>query len=81
VSKTKTVDYRYCECGLKRGFRSERDADKALGRAQAKRDRAAESRGTRRGSYRESRYYECDYGLFHLTSESRRHFNDRLDAA
>ncbi|QMP84516.1 hypothetical protein HUN43_00056 [Streptomyces phage Endor1] len=79
--KTKTVDYRYCQCGLKRGFPSERAADKALGRAQAKRDRLAESRGTRRGLHRESRYYQCEYDLFHLTSESRRHFNDRLVAA
>lgn len=79
--KTKTVEHRSCRCGVKRGFASERLADKALGRAQAKRDRAAEARGTRRGSHRESRYYQCDFSMFHLTSESRRSYTDRMVTA
>lgn len=79
--KNKTVEHRSCRCGVKRGFASERLAEKALGRAQAKRTRAADAAGTRRGMYVESRWYECDYGLLHLTSESRRSFNHRMVAA
>ncbi|WLW38605.1 hypothetical protein [Streptomyces phage Verabelle] len=79
--KNKTVSHRSCRCGVKRGFASERLADKALGRAQAKRSRAADAVGTRRGMYVERRYYVCDFGLYHLTSENRSSYNDRLVAA
>ncbi|MFF7800207.1 hypothetical protein [Streptomyces olivaceus] len=75
-----TVDWRTCPCGVKRGFMSERDADKALGRAQAKRSRQGASRGTMRGLKVESRYYECDNGRFHLTSESRASYENRIYA-
>lgn len=66
-------------CG-KRGFRSEHAADKALGRAKAKRNRVGDSLGTRRGLKTENRYYECEYGLFHLTSESRESYRSRVAA-
>lgn len=68
----KTVDFRSCACGAKRAFASEDQAEKALGRAQAKRNRMGDKRGTRRGLERENRYYECDFGGFHLTKQSRR---------
>ncbi|QYW07902.1 hypothetical protein SEA_REDBEAR_56 [Streptomyces phage RedBear] len=76
----KTVRYTTCPCGVKRSFFTEREAEKALGRAQAKRQRTAESRGTGRGLRTESRYYECDSGLFHLTAESRSHYESRMAA-
>ncbi|GAA0946068.1 hypothetical protein [Actinocorallia libanotica] len=66
----KTVDFRPCPCG-KRGFEDERQADRALGRAQAKRNRTADRHGTRRGIERERRYYECEFGTFHLTHKNR----------
>ncbi|MDG4783288.1 hypothetical protein O7614_26880 [Micromonospora sp. WMMD961] len=69
-----TIDWSWCpQCG-KRGFHDEHDADKALGRAQAKRDRTFEKAPSRRGMVRESRAYECPDGLFHLTSESKQTF-------
>lgn len=71
MSKSKAVPYVKCECG-KRGWVDEMDAEKALGKAQTKRNRAA-TMGTRRGLHRESRTYYCDYGdCYHLTSQSRR---------
>ncbi|MFE7124064.1 hypothetical protein [Streptomyces sp. NPDC057617] len=66
-----TVEFRTCECGAKRGYEDERLASKALGKAQAKRHRAGDRKGTRRGLLRENRFYECDYGMYHLTSQSR----------
>lgn len=73
--KNKSVPHSLCACG-KRGFHVERLADKALGRAQAKRTRKADATGTRRGMCAETRYYLCDHSdLYHLTSESRRVFN------
>lgn len=71
-------DWRSCPCGVKRGFMSPRDADKALGRAQAKRSRQGQARGTMRGLKVESRYYECEYGSYHLTSESRASYENRV---
>ncbi|ANT41061.1 hypothetical protein BI024_gp57 [Streptomyces phage Nanodon] len=74
----KTVRYTTCPCGIKRSFFSEREAEKALGRAKAKRGRLAEARGTGRGIKVESRFYECEEsGLFHLTSESRQSYELR----
>ena len=61
-------------CG-KHGFHDEHDAEKALGKAQAKRDRLFASSPSRRGMHRENRYYDCENGLYHLTSQSRRNFN------
>lgn len=68
MSRNKTVDWRKCDCGQKRGFAFESDAMKALGRAKTKRTRRADAQGTRRGVYVESRCYECAYGTWHLTS-------------
>ncbi|GAB2329262.1 hypothetical protein [Streptomyces variabilis] len=68
---TKTIDFRACPCGSKRAYQDERAAQKALGKAQAKRQRTAERKGTRRGIHYENRYYECEFGLYHLTSQSR----------
>lgn len=73
----KTVEFKVCACGAKRGFCDENSAEKALGRARAKRSRMAEKAGTRRGMHVESRYYECPEGSFHLTSQSRRSFNEQ----
>lgn len=69
--------WRSCKCGIKRGFLSERDAEKALGRAQSKRNRKSDLIGTRRGQHIEQRFYECDEGLFHLTSENRSSYESR----
>lgn len=66
----KTVEHVWCSSCGKRGFAIERLADRALGRARAKRNRMGDARGTRRGLTRESRFYECPEGLFHLTHES-----------
>jgi hypothetical protein len=68
----KSVEFRICECGAGRGFSDTRLADRALGRAQAKRNRRADQRGTRRGMERENRFFECSYGQFHLTQQSKR---------
>ncbi|AWN07275.1 hypothetical protein SEA_RANA_57 [Streptomyces phage Rana] len=76
----KTVRYTSCPCGVKRSFFSEREAEKALGRAKAKRQRTAESRGTGRGLRTEGRWYQCEVSdLYHLTSESRRSYNERTE--
>lgn len=70
----KSVRHVTCRaCGGKRGFITERDAEKALGRAQAKRCR-------QRGAHMENRYYLCDEGLYHLTSESRKAFTQYAGA-
>ncbi|WP_411120573.1 hypothetical protein [Streptomyces sp. x-19] len=65
------VGFKTCACGAKRGYDDERVAEKALGKAQAKRHRAGDRKGTRRGLHRENRFYECSFGLYHLTSQSR----------
>lgn len=72
----KTVDWRACECGAKRAFTSRPDAEKAMGRAQAKRTRRADARGTRRGIRVEGRIYMCSAGGWHLTSMSRRKYEE-----
>jgi hypothetical protein len=73
MSKKTTVPHVWCgDCG-KRGFADHHLADKALGKAKAKRNRLADKAGTRRGMNRENRYYDdCPNGLFHLTGMSRR---------
>ena len=77
---SKSVDWRACPCGVKRGFTTRSDAEKAMGRAQAKRTRRADVVGTRRGLKVEHRAYECSEGAFHLTSENRRSFEERQPA-
>ncbi|MEU6056953.1 hypothetical protein [Streptomyces sp. NPDC047097] len=72
----RTVDYRTCECGVKRAFGSRHDARKAMGRAQAKRTRKADTRGTRRGIKVEGRAYECEHGAWHVTSMTRRSYEE-----
>ncbi|MFD4542430.1 hypothetical protein [Streptomyces bauhiniae] len=72
----KTVDFRPCECGVKRGFLDQRAAEKALGRAQAKRDRQAQRWEGAHPIHRENRVYECDYGMWHLTKQSRRTYEE-----
>lgn len=75
MAKGKTVQYIPCPCG-KRGFEDERLADKALGRAQTKRNRAGDRAGSRRGIKREGRYYLCDRSdLYHLTNQSHASYN------
>ena len=72
MAKKMTVPWVACSCG-KRGFEDEVVAEKALGRARAKRERSADKAGSRRGMYRENRFYYCRAGdLFHLTEMSRR---------
>lgn len=64
----KSVRHVTCQsCGGLRGFLTERDAEKALGRAQSKRARV-------RGTQMETRYFEGPCGLWHLTSVSAKHF-------
>lgn len=69
----KTVPFDLCACG-KRGWYVEEDAEKALGRARAKRNRQHDkASASRRGMVRENRIYLCDAGdMYHLTSQSRR---------
>jgi hypothetical protein len=76
----KTVDWRNCNCGVKRAFASRSEAEKAMGRAQAKRTRKADARGTRRGLKVEGRVYECDFGGWHLTSMSRKQYEELVAA-
>ncbi|QNE75292.1 hypothetical protein F0344_12310 [Streptomyces finlayi] len=76
----KTVDWTPCNCGQKRGFDSRGEAEKAMGRAQAKRTRRADVRGTRRGLKVEGRVYECDFSAWHMTSMSRRAYEEVLAA-
>lgn len=70
-------EWRPCPCG-KRNFGTERNAEKAMGRAQAKRTRRADAAGTRRGMHVERRSYICDYGGIHLTSENASAFDNRV---
>lgn len=73
MTKKLTVEHTWCSACGKRGFADRRLARKALGRAQAKRNRIADKVGTRRGLIRENRYYnDCPSGLYHLTGMSRR---------
>ncbi|MGV9312623.1 hypothetical protein ACWDR0_10550 [Streptomyces sp. NPDC003691] len=73
----KTVDFRPCACGVKRGFLDRRAAEKALGRAQAKRDRQARRQQGGHPVMRENRVYGCDHGMWHLTRQSRRVYEER----
>ncbi|MFE0772000.1 hypothetical protein [Streptomyces sp. NPDC058861] len=70
----KTVCFHICECSDKRAFPDKRSAEKALGRAQAKRDRQAQGIRGRAPINRENRAYECDFGSWHLTKQSRRSY-------
>ena len=72
MSNKRTVPHDWCGLCEKRGFHTEHDADKALGRARTSRNRQADRVGTRRGMYRENRRYPCDNGYFHLSSMNRR---------
>jgi hypothetical protein len=72
-----SCEWRPCECGNKRDFLTRHNAEKALGKVQAKRTRRADAHGTRRGLKVENRAYLCEQGGWHLTSESRRKFEDR----
>ncbi|WP_367135855.1 hypothetical protein [Saccharothrix sp. HUAS TT1] len=74
MSNIKTVAHVWCDTCGKRGFEDEHDAEKALGRARARRERNADriNPASRRGMKRENRYYECSEGLLHLTEQSRR---------
>lgn len=64
-----------CYCG-KRVFNSRQEAERGLGRAQAKRHRQGDARGSRRGLVVESRAYQCASvdGIWHLTNMSRRQY-------
>lgn len=74
MARKNTVPFVKCECG-KRGFEDEHDAEKALGKARAKRERTFAGAESRRGMYRENRTYWCEVGeVFHLTEQSRRSF-------
>ncbi len=75
----KTVHWMSCPCGVKRGFETAHDAEKALGRAQSKRNRMADKAGSRRGMERENRFYECRFGSWHLTKQSRRERQSLLE--
>ncbi|MEU3265083.1 hypothetical protein [Streptomyces bacillaris] len=72
----KTVDFHLCGCSDKRAFPDKRTAEKALGRAQAKRDRQAQSIRGRAPIGRENRVYECEFGMWHLTKQSRRSYDE-----
>lgn len=80
MSNIKTVPWLPCLCSGKRGFSDRRSAEKALGRAQAKRNRLAEKRGVHRGFQRENRIYQCDFGAYHLTKQSRRAHEELLES-
>jgi hypothetical protein len=56
---------------------SRHNAEKAMGKAQAKRSRQGAARGTMRGLKVENRVYECEAGGWHLTSESRSTYESR----
>jgi len=73
----KTVEFHACDCSGKRAFGDRRAAEKALGRAQAKRDRQAQRREGRHPQGRENRAYQCDFGMWHLTKQSRRSYVER----
>lgn len=74
------TSYDICPCG-KRAYGDEHEADRALGRAQHKRRRIAQARGTARGMKTENRFYECDFGGFHLTEMSKRRFYEVVGVA
>lgn len=78
MSKIKTVEHDWCEFAQKRSF-SEHEADKALGRAQAKRYRRAGA--TRRGIGNvENRHYYCGAcDGYHLTHQSKRQHYSIMD--
>ena len=67
--------YSMCTCG-KRDYGDEHDAERALGRVTAKRRRIRAAVGTARGMKFEQRAYECDFGGRHLTSMSRREYEE-----
>lgn len=71
-------EWRPCDCGAKRDFMSRHNAEKALGKAQAKRSRQGAARGTMRGLKVESRAYQCPEGGWHLTAESRASYENRM---
>ncbi|MFE0104167.1 hypothetical protein [Streptomyces sp. NPDC059009] len=72
----KTVEFHTCDCSDKRAFPDRRSAEKALGRAQAKRDRQAQRWDSRHPMNREHRVYQCDFGMWHLTKQSRRTYEE-----
>ncbi|MFF4244335.1 hypothetical protein ACFYY2_07645 [Streptomyces sp. NPDC001822] len=73
----KTVAYLTCECSAKqRAYLDRRSAEKALGRAQAKRDRSPVGRDGGHPIARENRVYQCEYDLWHLTKQSRRSYEE-----
>lgn len=78
---SKSIDWRNCACGQKRGFTRQGQAEKALGQVQTKRTRRADLAGSRRGLKVEHRAYECDYGFFHLTAKNRKETGAREVAA
>ncbi|MEU0344202.1 hypothetical protein ABZ092_35960 [Streptomyces bobili] len=57
------------------------NAERALGRAQTKRGRRGDTQGTRRGMKIEHRSYQCEFGGWHLTSESRSSYENRTKEA
>ena len=61
-------------CSNKRSYPNERAAERALGRARAKRQRVFDARaGSRRGLRLENRtYFHDDCGWWHLTATSQR---------
>ncbi|MET8111219.1 hypothetical protein [Streptomyces prasinus] len=75
-----SCNWKPCECGVKRDFIDRHNAEKALGRAQAKRTRRADANGTRRGLKLEHRVYACEFGGWHLTSESRASYEHRVES-
>jgi len=63
-----------CPTGL-RAFDTRAAADRALGKAQAKRTRRADRAGSRRGLVMEHRPYACELcPRFHLTSLNRQDY-------
>ena len=75
---SRRIEYGWCHEGgqRKRRFATERDAEKALGRARTSRLRRADALGTRRGLELENRFFECRHcDGYHLTSQSRHAYN------
>lgn len=75
-----SIEWKPCKCGVKRDFMTKRNAEKNLGRARAKRTRRADAHGSRRGLKMEGRVYQCPEGGWHLTSESRSSYANRVRA-
>ncbi len=70
---SRRIEYTFCPSTGLRSFATERDAERALGRAQTSQRRRFDGHGTRRGMQMENRFDECDScGGFHLASQSRR---------